>query len=492
MEINYFASLYSYVLSEFSIEGNARLTQIGNYYLYTDYNTKIDSCVMKNRQMVILGDIVNVYDGSSKDISRTILLRGNDINSIIECEREYGGKYIIFYINENSMYILGDATCSIPIMYAFINDKIVCSSNGEWIAKNFNLNESTDLLKIRRKSDISQAMPGDVSTYSEIKQLLPNHYISISDRKSIRYINSNEDQKKISIEDAVEYTDPLICNMLKYYDSQYDIYCPITSGRDSRVVLAYLSKYSKKTVYSYTIQHDQFSPLNQEIEIPRKLSSLLNVSHEVIQDETIPDNIKEYFDNLLGKDKYSFRTLRIAYTILKHYSNGAIVNGDIIGQVGKCSLHRDIPNALATPRYFRCKMHNYSNESLKIIADWLSEIKISGEKVNVFDLFSVENRLGRWASQENLIYNEMGQRYFNIFNSRSIIYTWTAVARKDRKKSLIQRGLIKKIQPVLLKIPFEQDSLIAEISKLNGVTYYIASMVKYMVQKIIFFIRKKR
>ena len=99
MEINYFASLYSYVLSEFSIEGNARLTQIGNYYLYTDYNTKIDSCVMKNRQMVILGDIVNVYDGSSKDISRTILLRGNDINSIIECEREYGGKYIIFYIN---------------------------------------------------------------------------------------------------------------------------------------------------------------------------------------------------------------------------------------------------------------------------------------------------------------------------------------------------------------------------------------------------------
>ena len=83
MEINYFASLYSYVLSEFSIEGNARLTQIGNYYLYTDYNTKIHSCVMKNRQMVILGDIVNVYDGSSKDLSSTILLRGNDINSII-------------------------------------------------------------------------------------------------------------------------------------------------------------------------------------------------------------------------------------------------------------------------------------------------------------------------------------------------------------------------------------------------------------------------
>ena len=49
----------------------------------------------------------------------------------------------------------------------------------------------------------------------------------------------------------------------------------------------------------------------------------------------------------------------IANTIKCNFGDGAVLNGDIMGQVGKCSLHRDIPEIFATPSYFRCKLHNH-------------------------------------------------------------------------------------------------------------------------------------
>jgi hypothetical protein len=65
----------------------------------------------------------------------------------------------------------------------------------------------------------------------------------------------------------------------------------------------------------------------------------------------------------------------------------------------------------------------------------------------------MESRMGRWAAQENLIYGLIGQKYLNIFNSRSIIYPWTRVPRKDRKRSKIHQELIALTYPELMQIP---------------------------------------
>ena len=102
----------------------------------------------------------------------------------------------------------------------------------------------------------------------------------------------------------------------------------------------------------------------------------------------------------------------------------------------------------------------------------------------MFDLFSVENRLGVWASHTHMIRNTMGQPYFNIFNSRSIIYVWTAVDRSERMKSAIHVELIKRTAPELLEVPFEKDkSGLVNFAKSNALVFYFASFAKYFVQK---------
>ncbi|MBR6632986.1 MAG: hypothetical protein IKL05_01650 [Clostridia bacterium] len=465
------------VIPELSVE-----KEFGKYTISMDHNTPFEYASNGVVECAIYGLVTNVVSNKSNNIVDEIVEKCKKIQDVVEYEKNLGGKYILLFKVNDQYYIQGDATCSIPIFYN-TEGAFVCSSNCNYIAKLKDYCVDNELNLIRKSGDISQAMPYDITPYRQIKQLIPNHFLDVNKQSAIRFVNSIKRQKAISVEKATKIVLPMIENLLNFYMSKYKIYCPITSGRDSRVVLSFLLKSTEK-FSCYTIKHPEHNNDTQDITVPIAMCKKVNIEHRLIEDVIVSETLKDEIDRLLGNGNYSLRTLRIAQTIKEFFGDGAIINGDIIGQVGKCSLHRDIPSIFATPSYFRCKLHNYSKESKMQLKQWIKEIKSSGEKTNVFDLFSIENRMGRWAAQENLIYNTLGQAYLNIFNCRSIIYTWTAVERKERKLSMLHVDLIQKNSAVLLDIPFETDeSIVIKISKANGFTYLFSSYMKYYIEK---------
>ena len=463
----------------------------GKYDIYTDDNTPYISFFDGNIECAIFGLSVNVITGESDNVAKEIMQKCRSSADVVEYEKQLGGKYILLFRNGEHYHIQGDATCSIPIFYN-TDGEFVCSSNYQYIKKAKNYPEDAAFSEIRKNGDISQAMPYDITPCREIKQLIPNHYLDVNSRASVRFINTEIKQKSLLVETAADAVMPMIEKLLLFYLQRFKIYCPITSGRDSRVVLAFLLK-SRADFSCYTIKHPEHNEKTQDIVVPISLCKKVGVAHKIVEDVVVLDDLKSEMDMILGEGNYSQRTLRIAQTIQTYFGDGAIINGDIIGQVGKCSLHRDIPSVFATPSYFRCKLHNYSNGAKKQLKYWLNEIKSSGEKVNTFDLFSVENRMGRWAGQTSALYNSIGQVNLNIFNSRSIIYIWTAVDRSKRKKSLLHIAMIQKLACELLSVPFEKDKKkIMQISKSNGITYLISSYAKYFIEKRLFSYKKER
>lgn len=479
--------IFSYYISELDIEIE-ELTHkysFGKYNVLTDSRTPFLHASNDKSECAIFGYAVNVFTRASEDLAQEIIDNCSNISDVIEFEKNLGGKYIILYRKGEQYFILGDATCSIPVFYNTIGE-FSCSSNPQYLVCHYGYHPDQSFQAIRDSSEISQAMPYDITQYREIKQLIPNHYLDFGSQEAVRYVNSNQSQPILTVDKAAELSAPMIETICDFYKSKFKIYCPITSGRDSRVVLAFLAE-KNRALQCYTIRHPEHHEDTQDIVIPKQLCAQSNIPYEQIHDVTVSEDLKREMDHLLGDKNYSLRTLRIAQTIKEHYGDGAVINGDIIGQVGKCSLHRDIPLCFATPGYFRCKLHNYSSESKKQLRLWLEEIKEAGECVNTFDLFSIENRMGRWAAQENLIYNSIGQLYLNVFNSRSIIYLWTAVNRKERKMSSIHVSLIKKKMPKLLEVPFESDdSMIIRLSKANGMTYLLSSYAKYYIERVKF------
>ncbi len=476
--------IFSYYISEsdIEIEELTHKYSFGKYNVLTDSRTPFLHDDNDKSECAIFGYAVNVFSRASESLATEIVSRCSSIADVIAFEKNLGGKYIILYRNKEQYYILGDATCSISVFYNTAGE-FSCSSNPQYIVKQFGYCPDQSLQAIRDSGEISQAMPYDVTQYRKIKQLIPNHYLVSERREAERFVNLAQSQQAITVEKATELVAPMIETICDFYKSKFKIYCPITSGRDSRVVLAFLTE-KNKALQCYTIRHHEHHEDTQDIVIPKQLCAENYIPYEQIDDVTVSEDLKSEIDHLLGEKNYSLRTLRIAQTVKEHYGDGAVINGDIIGQVGKCSLHRDIPLCFATSGYFRCKLHNYSSESKKQLKLWLEEIKKAGECVNTFDLFSIENRMGRWAAQENLIYNSIGQLYLNVFNSRSIIYLWAAVSRKERKMSSIHVSLIKKKMPKLLEVLFESDeSTVIRLSKANGMTYLLSSYAKYYIER---------
>lgn len=460
-----------------------RRREIGEYILHTDDRTPIDCAKKNGRELMIFGYAVDVFSGQSENLAESIIKEAKTFDEVVEYEKKLGGKYVVFYAEAEKCFVLGDATCSVPVFYSNGLPSLICCSNPQMLVKEFNLSPDSYLQKIRDSGRLNQAMPYDLTVCREIKQLIPNHYIDLLSQKAVRVVNSIKKQRTVTPEKAAEITAPMIENITSFYLSKFKIYCPLTSGRDSRVVYAFLRNLTND-VNSYTIWHDRFGKDDQDWTVPLLLTELCGTKHEQIYKENVTEELKKSMDGILGKNGYPQDAFTLSVTVSKNYPGFATVEGDIIGQVGKCSLHRNIPRFLASPSYFRCKLHNYSNEARRELKKWMKEIKKSGEKVNAFDLFSIENRLGMWASHTHQIRNVMGLPFLNIFNSRSIIYVWTAVDRAKRMKSQIHIALIKLKMPKLLQVPFEAEKKgIVVLAKSSAPAFYLGSFAKYYIQK---------
>ena len=475
-------SIFSYCISNRSRlpKEDERYIRIGDYFVCMSAKTRYE--IREDGEVSCL--VIGLATCVSQDIGGIDWLweHRHSIESFVEAETFLGGKYVLFLRIKEQYYVMGDATCSVPVFYTGNEAGVLCSCHAYQMASAMHLTPDDTLLKIRKSGDSSQIMPYDYTIWREVKRLLPNHYLNLNEKRVVRIVNHHSMQSVLTADDAAEKTLPYIKRLVNYYSNEFSVACALTSGRDSRAVLALLG--CNKQMPVYTIRHEEFEESTPDIVVPKLIAEHVHLNYQQFKDTELNDGDIAQADALLGEGNYSKRTLMLARTIKSHLGGNAVINGDIIGQVGKCSLHRDIPLCFATPSYFRCKLHNYSREAKEGVRLWLQEIEQTGECVNSFDLFSIENRMGVWAANENEIYNMVGQYYLNIFNSRSIIYEWTRVDRKERKRSAIHRAIIKMLNPTLLEIPFEPDGTFERIAKYNGMSYLIASYLKYYTEKI--------
>ena len=445
-------------------------SSFGDYEIVYTKQTPVNRAWQDGRELLILGLAVDVRNGQWANLADAVLSCTRTLQDVIAYEAYLGGKYILFYKDAYGTYAIPDATASIPFCYTIKGYPLSCATDSETIAKKLSFVPDAELLQIRNCGDLSQAMPYDLTVYKEVLHLLPNHYFSFRDQRAVRFVNFENKKDIVSPKHAAEITAPYIKNLLCYYQEHFSLQCALTSGWDSRVVLAMMLSVDNN-VATYTIRHNNFSETEPDIVIPKEISKKFSITNVQIPDLETSIEMSRAYCEWFGATGYSPRTLMIANTIKSSYGNCAVINGDIIGQVGKCSLHRDVSEKFATAKYFRCKLHNYSSSTVAHLNRWIADIKASGEQVNLFDLFSIESRMGRWAAQENLIYAMVGQLYLNIFNSRAIIYPWTLVPRADRKLSCIHQELIARCYPQLIQIPVGgRPSLTEQITKMNGLT----------------------
>lgn len=480
---NFDEAVFTYIVTAQPIPDFAKHTTIafGKLMVSHTAKTKVTVSQHNQRELALIGLCVDAYgELRCDDIPNWFLSQKSE--SIVELYRyfdRFSGKFVAIYSEYDNIFVWGDASCSIPISYSQNDSQICLSSIDHLTAQYLGSPEDPYGKQIRLGSNFSQGMPGDLTPYRNVRILLPNHYLDLQSMIPVRVPVCIPSKKP---EEIISSSHTLIRNIARAYADQYQIVCPLTSGYDSRLVFAYLSD-SMPSIHCYTFQHPHFSENTDDIWVPRKLCSISETAYHLIPDLSAPSEYLNDLKQVIGP-YHAPRTINLAYTYLSRWKGNALVSGDISDQIGKSLLGNAVPVALATPLYFQCKIHNTDPASRRELKQYLSEIRKANQWDYVYDLFALENRCGRWASQTSMIYSVCGIDYLNIFNCRELIQLWMGLPRKLRVQCYLHKSLLYRLSPELLSIPFNPHDSRTKFLKQNWFLFYLATFGKFVYQKL--------
>lgn len=395
-------------------------------------------------------------------------------NNFFEFYDRLAGKFVILIKKSSELFILGDATGSLQVNYN-IQDKVLLSSSEELVARELQLKESDYSVSIRKGANLSQPMPYMLTMYADIKILLPGYYLDTNTNKLKLYLTLNN--RIVNTQDAkkeIAFQIELIKNILKEYRKYYKVTCPLTSGYDSRLNFAFIKEIDNK-FKSYTFKHG-FSENSSELKIPRKICDNYSINYFEIDDLSLSDEEYNEVSNYIGKYQ-SKGTLDLAFTYKNNYNDLALINGDIVDQIGKSLLGNSLPDFTANSSFLLAKLHNCNENTKKEVYKHILELNKNFSKENIFDVFSLQNRLGRWASQTNTLYSLMGVNSLNIYNSGKIIKTWMTIPRKLRASNYIHNIMFKAMDENLLTYCFNHDDKFKTVKKVPFL-FWISTYVK--------------
>lgn len=203
------SSVFSYCICKRELFGREAVkVRVGEYHVYTNRNTHFEYREDPDVSLFVIG-IAACLNGGESALD-WLWKHNQSITSIVEAEKYLGGKYVLFIRIKDSYFILGDATCSIPVFYAKCDDGVICSSIGYQIAEEQGLLVDSALLEIREGGDSSRTMPYDDTIWKGIKRLLPNHYLDVNRMCVIRMVNQPVLLSPQSAKQAAEISLPLL------------------------------------------------------------------------------------------------------------------------------------------------------------------------------------------------------------------------------------------------------------------------------------------
>lgn len=479
---NFNNAKFQYLISNKRDERFLNFKELSNELILNySKDTTVLSIKDKNKEITIIGFCIDAYAELERySIAKYLCDSIDDIESLIKLVGRLAGKYIIVFQDGKDIYIIGDASASLPVYYYFNNNQKISFSSSEYIISSFlDLNKSEKAIFIENMAAPGIGLPNNLSRYVNLFFLLPNFYLDVSKQKHQRYFTCYDPKKAENFSTILNQSMFLINNIVREYSKYYDLICPLTSGWDSRVILSFLIK--NNTTECYTFNHEHFGKKSAETNIPRKICSDLNVKYSSLLVKDIPFKIKKNIKATLGSDNIEKRA-SLAYTIREEFGDKAIIEGSIVGHIGKSGMFGAVPDWLASDSYFITKTHSYSKESEEETVKYLGELKKLVNKRKLFDLFALEIRCGRWGNQSSELYSLLGVNMLNIFNNSELIFLWTEIARKERNKNKLHISFIKLNKLALLDYPFNSDDNLVFLKK-NKYGFYLASFIKHYYNK---------
>jgi asparagine synthetase B (glutamine-hydrolysing) len=187
---------------------------------------------------------------------------------------DFGGRWILIIKDVEDIILFNDAAGLRQVVYSDRKDDkyFWCASQPGLIAKELGLNIDSEALNfiefIKARND-EYFMPGNSTPYREINHLFPNHYLNLNKKVCYRYWPKDE-YIPTKIEEAAERCSHIVEGLMAAASNRFDLCLSLSSGLDSRLVLAGSRKIAKKITFISEVKKDT-SINHPDVEIPKKI-----------------------------------------------------------------------------------------------------------------------------------------------------------------------------------------------------------------------------
>lgn len=418
-------------------EGWKRL-KLEDKYLLTVHPDLLTTVVeQQENKVVMLGYAIDPYqpDLTEEGILQRFVRSPRSVAEVISGLENLSGRFVLIVKCREGLWLFHDAAALRQVQYCRDEQGAIwCASQSETLAERLGLDYDEEVLSYRNMPAYQASKNGfwllnDRTPYREIRNLLPNHYLDLRQAKVFRYWPVAGCIGSLSVDESIRLCTLILQNSIKAAALKFDLWMGISAGGDSRKSLA-ASKDVKDKINFFTTTPAQVSMLLNDVKIPARLLPRLGLKHHNLGLELMSQEFRDYYE--CSATWARERTGHIAYTLLKYFGPEATVLNNNISEVAQ--------------RVYWLPKSKIDGEGLAVISGlnhpfaiaefqkWVDGAQRACQtaKMNIMDLFFLEQRMGRWATEAFSEY-DIAHETFNPYNNRYLHCLMLAINERHRR-----------------------------------------------------------
>ena len=461
--------LYSgqFILGPFFIEQFTSWKRISiNSSIHLTVHPHLNSfqSVYQDKSLTLLGFILDPDNpqASDSEIINILIHQLANCDDFLKETYKFGGRWILIVNDGKEIRLFNDATGLRQNFYTdtrYTKD-IWCASQPGIIAETLKLEMDPKAIEFINSCEFSNKKepnwPFESSPYREIKHMLPNHWVNLETGICERYW-PDKALPELSLKEAVKKISADLQGLMKAASNRFDLVLAITSGWDSRVVLA-SSKDIINKIYSFeTVQQNGMPDSHPDLTIPSALLSKFGLKHDIIKSSC---NLNGDFIKIFKKSVTLAHDVWApdAQAILDYYSRNKVAVVGSVSEHGRCHYF----NSLRKHREKKLTSHElamlYYGGKNQYVIDFNQKWLLGLKEIYNFDipeLFLWEQGHGNWLAVCQLEFGMVWKEIFTPFNCRRLIINMLSVDERYRRppKHKLHKQLILNLWPEVLLEP---------------------------------------
>lgn len=413
--------------------------------------------------LLLIGFIIDPLNpqASDQDLIEELMDLLNDERDFYKRCSALGGRWILIYSGNHGHRLVGDA---IGLRQVFYTDRQFCDEL--WLAsqprlladlKGFRIDDKAAELidSYTFRSYTEFRWPGSGSPYTEVRHLLPNHYLDLTSGQCHRFW-PDAPIPTVAMEEAAEKVSRMLKGFMMGAAERFDLAVSLTAGLDSRVVFS-ATKEICDQISVLTVRQIDKPDQHADVVTAGQILSMVGQPHDVIKSSLIvDDDFVQSFKNNTALPHYIY--VCDAQAILRRYQRKKVVATGSVSEIGRLSFRAQLgkPESEEITPDDLAKLQKMEKQPYAVNAfrDWLTDL---GNPYNIplLDIFEWEQGHGNWLAMTQLEFDIAWQDLYAPFNCRDLLVTLLGVDAKFRCKPNFElyRRIIQILWPELLDVP---------------------------------------